>query len=241
MTLAPSMPTNNADDAVAHFSGYVNQFHDLYQNRAEFEERFALWSGLLDKYVKPGGLSIDLGCGTGVFSYYLAEKGGRVIGVDGAAEMVNFCDEQRRQRGFQNLHFFQGRLPEVNDPRLKPADLVISSSVAEYVDDLDAMLALFAKLLKPGSALIMSMPNASSVSRTYEWIKFRLTGNPIIYKYIRHFTSPKRLQKRVRRYGLLLQESHYYTHFTRGARLARWVGLPPPLTEDLFVAVFRKQ
>ena len=84
------------------------------------------------------------------------------------------------------------------------------------------------------------MPNASSEPDGPSGSSFDSPATDHL-QYIRHFTSPKRLQKRVRRYGLSLQEWHYYTHFTRGARLARWVGLPPPLTEDLFVAVFRKQ
>src|SRR5262245_23948735 len=172
----PKPMTQKPTDAVAHFSGYVRQFDAYYQQRPEFEERMALWSGLLDKYAVPGGTSIDMGCGTGVFSLYLAEKGGHVVGVDGAAEMVAFRDERRSERRLDNIRFMQGRLPVVDESGLTPADLLISSSVIEYVPDLDATLALFARLLKPGGTLIVSMPNAFSVSRLYERLRYRLTG-----------------------------------------------------------------
>ncbi len=190
------------DDAVAHFSGYVKEFDAYYQGRAEFDERLKLWSGLLDKYSVPGGLSIDMGCGTGVFSLYLAKKGGGVVGVDGSAEMVRFCEERRLERGLENVRFMQGRLPAVDEAGLTGADLLISSSVVEYVEDLDRTLALFARLLKPGATLIISMPNAVSVSRLYERLRYRLTGHPPIYRHILHFTSPARLQVRMRQYRL---------------------------------------
>jgi 2-polyprenyl-3-methyl-5-hydroxy-6-metoxy-1,4-benzoquinol methylase len=234
------MPDNKTDDAVAHFAGYVTQFHAYYQHRAEFEERLKLWCELLDKYSVPGGSAIDMGCGTGVFSFYLAENGGRVVGIDAAAEMVAFCDAQRRERGVENVRFIQGRLPAVDESGLTNADLLISSSVVEYVEDLDGTLALFARVLKPRAVLILSMPNVFSLSRNYERLKYRLTDQPEIYRYIRHFSSPRLLQQRVRRYGFQLEDAAHYTHYTRAAKLARWLHLPRVLTEDLFVAVFRR-
>jgi 2-polyprenyl-3-methyl-5-hydroxy-6-metoxy-1,4-benzoquinol methylase len=131
-------------------------------------------------------------------------------------------------------------LPAIDESGLTPADLVISSSVVEYVPDLDATLALFARLVKPGGTLIVSMPNAFSVSRWYERLRYRLTGEPAIYRHILHFTSPGGLQTRLQRHGFASLEAHHYTHYTRAAKLARAIGLPPSLTEDLFVAVFRK-
>jgi len=235
------MTQHATGDAVALFSSYVEEFDGYYQNRLEFEERFQLWSGLLDKYHVPGGLSLDMGCGTGVFSLYLASKNGRVIGVDGSDDMLAYCEKQRQSRGLDNLRFMQGRLPNVDTRGQENADLIISSSVLEYVDDLDGALALFGRLLKPNAHLIVSMPNQFSVSRTYERLRYRATGYPTIYKYILHFTSPGGLQRKVMPHGLELLEAHHYTHYTKGAQLARALRLPPVLTEDLFVAVFRKR
>src|ERR1043166_4396293 len=185
------MAEKHTDDAVSHFTGYVKQFHAYYQDRPEFHERWEIWRELLDRYSVPGGLSLDMGCGTGIFSFYLADKGGRVVGVDGAPDMVKFCDEQRVERGVQNIAFREGRLPTIDEAGLADADLIISSSVVEYVPDLDAALALFARLLKSGGTLILSMPNVRSISRNYERLKYTLTGQPAIYQHIIHFTSPQ--------------------------------------------------
>jgi ubiquinone/menaquinone biosynthesis C-methylase UbiE len=234
------MTEQRIDDAVGHFSGCVKEFHAYYEDRPEFRERLDLWYGLLDKYSVPGGSAIDMGCGTGVFSFYLAQRFGRVVGVDGAAEMVKFCEEQRHERGLENIRFVEGRLPALEETGLTNADLIISSSVVEYVEDLDGALALFARLLKPRSILILSMPNVFCLNRIYERLKYRLTGEPKIYRHILHFTSPGLLQKRLRHHGLMLEDARHYTHYTRLAKLGRRLRLPPPLTEDLFVAVCRK-
>jgi hypothetical protein len=68
----------------------------------------------------------------------------------------------------------------------------------------------------------------------------RIRPRSDVYAYIRHFSSPRALARRVRPLGLSFIEAHYYTHFTRLARLGNALRLPKRFTEDLFVAVFRK-
>src|SRR5262245_39184752 len=109
-----------------------------------------------------------MGCGTGVFAFYLAAKGSRVIGVDAAVEMVKTCESQRRDRRYDNVTFIQARLPDVDETAVGLADLLISSSVLEYVERLDETLALVARLLKPKGTLIVSMPNGLCISRGYQ-------------------------------------------------------------------------
>lgn len=234
------MKRNLTDDAVQHFSTVVRDFHALYDESPAFRERFDIWRDILDRRATHGGLALDMGCGTGVFSFLLADRAWRVIGVDGAAEMVDFCEEQRRARGFDGVRFIQARLPAIDESVLGQADLLISSSLVEFIDDLDATLALFARVVKPGGLAVLSMPNALSLSRSYERLQYRLTGEPYIYRFIKHFSSPKRLRNQLAPRGFVLEETQYYAHTTRIAQIGRALFLPPALTEDLFVAVFRK-
>lgn len=228
-------------DAVAHFSDSARQFHALYQSSPEFQERQAIWEGLIDEHHSPQGLTLDLGCGSGVFALHAARLGGRVIGVDGAADMIALCEERRLAQGLDNARFVQGRLPELDEARLGGAQLIICSSVLEYVEDLDGALGQLARLLKPGGTLLVSMPNLYGINRLYERLSHRLTRRSPIYHYIRHFTAPRPLARRAARHGLDLREVSYYDHHTRLAGLTRKLHLPQHLTEDLFVAVFRKK
>ena len=229
-----------SQDAVAYFSENARQFDALYQTNPEFEQRLALWRALIDRYGSQATLTLDIGCGSGVMTFVAAVGGGLVIGVDGAAAMIRLCEERRRGEQLDNVRFVQGRLPNLDEHDLAGADLIICSSVLEYVEDIDSALSLLARLLRPGGTLLLSLPTLLSVSRTYKRVSHRLTGRFPIYGYIRHFTTPNRLSRRVARLGLVLQEAHYYDHHTRLAQLTSRMRLPQFATEDLFVAAFRK-
>jgi 2-polyprenyl-3-methyl-5-hydroxy-6-metoxy-1,4-benzoquinol methylase len=229
------------DNAVGYFSHNAREFDDLYHQPGFYEGRVDIWHSLLEKYATQDGTAVDLGCGSGILTFYLAQRMAHVMGVDGAPDMIAYCEAQRQQCGITNVNFYQAELPAVDESPLLNADLVISSSVVEYVPDLDATLRLLGRLVSPNGIVIVSMPNLTSVSRAYQRLRYQLTGEPEIYRYIRHFSSPGGLQQRVRVHGLVLLETHYYTHATRVARLARKLRLPEPLTEDLFVSVFQKK
>lgn len=229
-----------AENAVGYFSDNVEQFRALYATSPGFHERVEIWGGLLRRYSRPGGVAIDMGCGPGVFSFFLADLGLNVVGVDGAPDMVQACEAQREKRGVTNARFMQGTLPHVDETQLERADLLISSSVVEYVEQLDETLELFARLLKPGGTLIVSMPNVHSLSRSYQRLSNWISPRSDVYRYIRHFSSPRRLERRLAPHGITLREARYYTHITRLARAMRTLRLPRRLTEDLFVAVFQK-
>lgn len=226
--------------AVDYFSRNSRAFHENYGSAEEFKERLEVWDDILPRVVTPGGLALDMGCGSGVFTFRLAALGSRVIGVDGSPDMVEFCESQRQARNLEGVRFVQGLLPNVDEAALGPVDLIVSSSVVEYVPDLDKTLGLFARLLKPGAPLVISMPNASGIGRVHQRLKFRLTGKPEVYAHIRHFSSPRALAARALQHQLILQESHLYAHQTRLSRLIQRMGLPLGLTADLFVCVFRK-
>lgn len=234
------MKEATADNATGYFSENVSQFQDLYRTSPGFQERVELWDKLLRRYQTPRGRAVDLGCGAGVFSFRLAELGNTVVGIDGAPNMVESCEAERKRRGIENLRFKHGTLPRVDETGLAGADLVISSSVIEYVEELDETLALFARLLRPGGYLIVSMPNVQSISRTYQRLMHRIRPRGDVYRYIRHFSSPALLARRVKPLGLVRRESHYYTCITKLARIGRSLHLPRLLTEDLFVVVFEK-
>jgi 2-polyprenyl-3-methyl-5-hydroxy-6-metoxy-1,4-benzoquinol methylase len=229
-----------AESAVGYFSDNVEQFHALYGTSPGFHERFEIWNRLLRQYSKPAGVAIDMGCGPGVFSFLLADLGLEVVGIDGAPDMVQACEAQREKRGLTNVRFIQGTLPQIDETTLERADLLISSSVIEYVEALDQTLALFARLMKSGGTLIVSMPNAHSVSRSYQRLSNWISPRSDVYRYIRHFSSPRQLERRLASHGMKLREAQYYTHITRLARGMRALRLPRRLTEDLFVAVFEK-
>jgi SAM-dependent methyltransferase len=49
--------------------------------------------------VKPGERVVDIGCGTGIYTVELAQRGAHVIGVDPSMEMITTAREKLRQAG----------------------------------------------------------------------------------------------------------------------------------------------
>lgn len=235
------MNQRQPETAVDYFAQAAATFGDNYAQQVDFQERLAVWGKLLDTYAQPGHLAVDLGCGTGIFALYLAQKGLQVVGVDGASTMVAQCERQRQEMGLTNARFMQAELPAFPETKLMgQANLVISSSVLEYVPQFPESLALCHQLLQPGGHLILSLPNAYSLNRLYQRLRFRLTGQPEVYAYIRNYATVNGLARRIRPYRLTLRECHHYGHRARLARISRQLHFPPPLAADLFVAVFQQ-
>lgn len=103
---------------------------------------------------------LDIGGGTGGFAVRVAELGHRVTVVDPSPDALAALDRRARERGVADLvSGLQGDLAGVID--LLPAggaDLVLCHDVLGLVDDpLDA-LAVIGRLLRPGGALSLLVP-----------------------------------------------------------------------------------
>ena len=224
-------------NAVDFHSDIAQAFGDRYQQSADFKERFQVWTRLLDQYAQPGQRVLDAGCGTGIFSYYLANRGCLVTGIDGSAAMIRLCRNQPAP--VIPIQFKQGFLPLEAATTNEPFDVILSSSVLEYVPDLTATWQSFADQLQTGGYLIVSLPNRQSVYRRLERIGFWLTNRPAYLTHVRHYSTINSLAKSLINNGLLLKEHQTYGGTNAYARLLRTC-LPAHYADTLFVAVFQK-
>jgi malonyl-CoA O-methyltransferase len=100
------------------------------------------------------GLSVlDLGCGTGRHTHWLAEAGATVTAVDFSEGMLA---EARRKPGMESVHFLvhdlHQPLPISNDS----FDVVVSGLVLEHLRDVGSFFAEVARVLKPGGRAVVS-------------------------------------------------------------------------------------
>jgi 2-polyprenyl-6-hydroxyphenyl methylase/3-demethylubiquinone-9 3-methyltransferase len=124
-----------------------------------------------------GTVWLDAGCGTGTLARWLAARGCSVLGVDAAAEMVAAAAVTvKAQNCSDRLSFVQidtiARLA-LDDNLL---DGILCSSVLEYVPDPGACLTEFARVLKPGGLLLVSIPNRNSVVRRAQFACHQMGG-----------------------------------------------------------------
>ncbi|XWW46548.1 methyltransferase domain-containing protein [Fibrella sp. USSR17] len=224
-------------NAVDFHSDIASAFGNRYQQSADFRERFAVWTSLFNIYVLPGAHVLDAGCGTGVFSRYLASRQCRVLGIDGSAEMIRLCQQQSTVPA---ATFRVAILPLTEVPAEAPFDVIVSSSVLEYVPDLTQTLQTFDQYLRPGGYLMLSLPNRRSIYRRLERLAYTLIGRPPYLKHVVQYATPGSVatQLPAGAYQLLTQQSFGGTNTM--ARLLRNC-LPATYADTLFVVVFQKK
>ena len=223
-------------NAVSFHHDNAVAFARKYGTSKAFRERFQVWTGLFTQYVRQTDAVLDLGCGSGIFSQYLAGKGCTVTGIDGASAMIALC---KRSIMMPNTQFVVSSLPLNNPAEYAGQDIVLLSSILEYVNDLPGMLQQANKLLKPGGLLFISMPNRQSVYRTIERLVFRLAGKPAYYAYVRHIVTADAFTRQVTALGFKQLDTVYYAGTDLVSRLLSW-WLPKQYVSNLFVSVYRK-
>jgi SAM-dependent methyltransferase len=202
--------SNQPADPVAFHSEIASDFHASYRNNPNRLERVRIWSELLDRYAKDAKFAYDVGCGTGVLACEIASRGIDTLGIDGSANMLRVSQQMAQRSGLANIGFQQHRLPIADTAGFRAADIVISSSVIEYLDSVPEALAFVRNLLRDGGIAMFSLPNRHSLSRKcVRWIN-RLTGRPKYFGLIRHFTTIENIQADLRASGLTYVEHVYF-------------------------------
>ena len=99
------------------------------------------------------GLEIlDLGCGTGLAGVGLKERAARLVGIDLSPEMIAFAGSAASMIGW--------RLPRSPPGSIKPKaqfDLIVACDCLVYFGDLQRVVEMTAKLLKPGGCFAFTV------------------------------------------------------------------------------------
>lgn len=136
---------------------------------------------LVYQWVPEGrGRLLDVGCGNGYFTQWLARKGWQVWGLD-----HSFLNIQRAHREFPSLHWVVGSALALPFPRAS-FDVVVCSEVLEHLPDDQAAIDEIARILKPGGRLILTTPHRG----LFAW----LDGDNVVNGFFR-FLKALRLPK----------------------------------------------
>jgi 2-polyprenyl-3-methyl-5-hydroxy-6-metoxy-1,4-benzoquinol methylase len=162
-------------DAVTYHDQLARGWEQRYQ-KPSFRSRLDVLAECLENLDLQGTEWLDAGCGTGTLSRWLADQGCSVFGVDAAPNMISAAVTLANPVANGRLLNFQlvetiARLP-LNTHSL---DGILCSSVLEYLPDPNVCLTEFARVLRPGGILLVSLPNASSFIRRSQ-ITYRRLG-----------------------------------------------------------------
>ena len=113
------------------------------------------------------GRALDVGCGTGRHTAWLAAAGHDVVGIDPSAEMLARARERVPGVEFREGEF--GAMPAADGE----AALVVCALALSHVPSLDAPLAELARVLAPGGLLVVSNihPVATAILGWRAWFR----------------------------------------------------------------------
>jgi len=112
----------------------------------------------LDQGVPPGARVVEVGCGTGQLTNFLAAGGREVLGLDLSLASLRLAEGFRRRAGLETARFARANL---FCPPVAPgvADLVIAQGVLHHTGAPRRGLATLKTLLRPGGYLLFGLYN----------------------------------------------------------------------------------
>jgi len=126
--------------------------------------------GLLPKSLIASAKVLDLGCGTGGFARWLIDEGATsVLGVDPSANMLEVAQESAQP----SIEYRQAFVEELELPSGQ-FDLVVSSLMFHYIEDLRPVVEKIRSWMTTGGALVFSIEHpiaTSSQDKQSRWLE----------------------------------------------------------------------
>lgn len=134
------------------------QYHLLYKKHDEKEAQRALDHLLSALHLQGGERILDMACGKGRHSRYLAEKGFEVTGLDLSPKSIAYA----RKSEHAHLHFYQHDMRRLFRTNYFDAVMNMFTSFGYFANDLEHLRTMrnMAKGLKPGGMLLIDFFNA---------------------------------------------------------------------------------
>ncbi|KAI4150538.1 MAG: hypothetical protein LQ340_004014 [Diploschistes diacapsis] len=140
---------------------------------------------MLDLYVERAGLRdgmrvLDLGCGWGSASLYLAEvfPRSRITAFSNSRSQKAYIDARAEEKGLTNLEVITGDVVDYDFER-ESFDRVVSIELFEHMKNYELLMAKVARALKPGGKLFVHIFATTSAPYHFEdgWMtKYFFTG-----------------------------------------------------------------
>lgn len=189
------------------------------RRRAERSE----FARLLDQAIAPDARVLELGCGTGQMSLFLARHGRQVVGADLTPASLALAAAAARRFGLAasgRVVFVQTDLAA---PGLQPAafDVVYCSGVLHHTPEPAESFRRLARLCRPGGILVVGLYNAyARLPHRFRRLLARLTG----YRYfpLDKILRDRRAEPERRQAWLRDQYLHPEEHRHTLAQVQRW-------------------
>lgn len=167
----------HADQVRALFDTKAPGWPGKYGPDGRLAGRLAQLAGAVLELTAAGGGVLDLGCGSGELAHRLAAAGYQVTGCDIAPQMLRQAAAADHRNAVRWVRL---------DPRWRTLpvesaslDAVVAASVFEYVPEPAVVLAECTRVLRPGGALVCTVPDLTHPVRWLEWPLWLAARTPL--------------------------------------------------------------
>ncbi|KZY76696.1 bifunctional 3-demethylubiquinol 3-O-methyltransferase/2-polyprenyl-6-hydroxyphenol methylase, partial [Oleiphilus sp. HI0068] len=172
----------------------------------------------------PGKKVVDVGCGGGILSEGLCQRGAYVTGIDMGEAPLSVARLHGLESGVE-VDYRQITVESLADEEAGTYDVVTCLEMLEHVPDPSSVIAACAKLLKPGGDLFLS-----TINRNPKAFMFAIVGAEHLLKMLpkgtheyKKFIKPSELTSYIRKAKLDFQDitGMVYNPLIKEYKLAR--------------------
>jgi SAM-dependent methyltransferase len=135
---------------------------------------------LLDQAIPADARVLELGCGTGQMTLFLASDRRRVVGADLTRASLELGERAARRFGSSRALFLE---TDLHHPGLRPGafDVVVSLGVLHHTPDPSKAFSSLARLARPGGIIVVGLYNAfARLPHRLRRLVARLSGMRVI-------------------------------------------------------------
>ena len=184
---------------IAKFEALASRWWDADGEFRPLHQINPLRANFIDQHSPVAGKHLlDVGCGGGILSESMAQRGARVTGIDMGEAPLSVARIHQLESGVE-VAYLQSTAEELAAKRPGEFDIVCCLEMLEHVPDPAAVVEACARLVAPGGSLYFS-----TINRNPKAFLFAIVGAEHILR-------------------LLPAGTHEYSKFIRPSELAGWL------------------
>jgi len=194
------MTTSNVDRAeIAKFEALAQKWWDRDSEFKPLHDINPLRTNYIDQHAGLNGKKVlDVGCGGGILSEAMAQRGARVTGIDMGEAPLAVARLHQAQSGV-SVDYRQSTAEEIAAAEPGSYDVVTCLEMLEHVPDPGSVIKACFTLLKPGGKAFFS-----TINRNPKSYLFAIVGAEYVLQ-------------------LLPRGTHEYSKFIRPSELSQWI------------------